>query len=115
MLERSVSVNVTLILTTVPDADAARQLACGALNARLAACVTELGAVHSSYHWQGKLESADEVQLLFKTSVARSLDLEQFIQTHHPYDTPEILSWQVTASAGYGQWVNAETQRTLHV
>lgn len=109
------SINVTLILTTVPDADSAKQLASGALTARLAACVTELGTVHSSYHWQGKVESATEIQLLFKTSVARSLDLEQFIQTHHPYDTPEILSWQATASTGYGQWVNAETQRTLHV
>ncbi|MBV8629041.1 MAG: divalent-cation tolerance protein CutA, partial [Paraburkholderia sp.] len=83
--------------------------------ARLAACVTQLGAVRSSYHWQGQLESADEIQLLFKTSVARAAELEQLIQTLHPYDVPEILSWQVTASAAYGQWVNAETQRTLHV
>ena len=109
------SVNVTLILTTVPDTDTAQKLASGALGARLAACVTQLGAVRSSYHWQGQLESADEIQLLFKTSVARAAELEQLIQTLHPYDVPEILSWQVTASAAYGQWVNAETQRTLHV
>jgi periplasmic divalent cation tolerance protein len=110
-----VSVNVTLILTTVPDAESAQKLASGALSARLAACVTQLGSVRSNYHWQGKLESADEIQLLFKTGVARALELEQLIQTLHPYDTPEILSWQATASAGYGQWVNAETQRSLHV
>ncbi|MGA9912292.1 MAG: divalent cation tolerance protein CutA, partial [Paraburkholderia sp.] len=36
-------------------------------------------------------------------------------QAHHPYDTPEILSWQATASAAYGQWITAETQRPLHV
>ncbi|MGF6781680.1 periplasmic divalent cation tolerance protein [Paraburkholderia sp. GAS334] len=109
------SVAVTLMLTTVPDLDSARKLASGALNARLAACVTQLGAVHSSYHWHNKIESADEIQLLFKTSAARTLELEQYIQTHHPYDTPEILSWQATASVAYGQWINAETQRTLHV
>lgn len=109
------SMNVTLILTTVPDAETAQKLASAALSARLAACVTQLGSVRSSYHWQGKLESADEIQLLFKTGVARALELEQLIQTLHPYDTPEILSWQATASAGYGQWVNAETQRSLHV
>lgn len=109
------TLNVTLMLTTVPDEDAAEKLASGALAQRLVACVTRLGAVHSQYHWQGKIESGDEVQLLFKTSLARAAELEQFIQTEHPYETPEVLSWQVTASNAYGQWVNAETQRPLHV
>jgi len=103
------------MLTTVPDADSAERLASAALAARVAACVTQLGAVRSQYHWQGTLESADEIQMLFKTSMARAAELEQFIQTHHPYDTPEILSWQVTASNAYGQWVEAETQRPIHV
>ncbi|WP_428983629.1 divalent-cation tolerance protein CutA [Paraburkholderia phymatum] len=109
------NVNVSLILTTVPDLATAQKLAQDALSARLAACVTQLGSVQSSYHWQGKIESADEIQLLFKTSVVRAFELEQFIQAQHPYETPEILSWQVTASAAYGQWVNTETQRPIHV
>ena len=109
------NVNVSLVLTTVPDLATAQQLAQHALSARLAACVTQLGSIESSYHWQGKVESAEEIQLLFKTSVARTLELERFIQAQHPYETPEILSWQVTASAAYGQWVNTETQRPIHV
>lgn len=59
---------VVLMLTTVPDAATATALADGALDARLAACVSELGAIRSRYHWQGKVETADEIQLLFKTS-----------------------------------------------
>jgi periplasmic divalent cation tolerance protein len=114
-LERSVDVNVSLVLTTVPDVATAQKLAQDALSARLAACVTQLGSVQSSYHWQGKIESAEEIQLMFKTSVVRTLELERFILAQHPYDTPEILSWQVTASAAYGQWVNTETQRPIHV
>lgn len=109
------TLNVILMLTTVPDADTAERLASTALAARVAACVTRLGAVRSQYHWQGAIESADEIQMLFKTSLARAAELEQFIQTHHPYDTPEILSWQVSASNAYGQWVNAETRRQIHV
>jgi periplasmic divalent cation tolerance protein len=111
----SATMNVTLLLTTVPDTTTAEKLGSDVLTAGLAACVTQLGAVRSSFHWQGKLESADEIQLLFKTSVARAFELEQFIQAHHPYDIPEILTWQVTASAAYGQWVHAETQRSIHV
>nr|WP_208545975.1 divalent-cation tolerance protein CutA [Paraburkholderia hospita] len=107
--------NLSLVLTTVPDLATAQKLAQDALSARLAACVSQLGSVQSSYHWQGKIESAEEIQLLFKTSVVRTLELERFIRAQHPYDTPEILSWQVTAPAAYGQWVNAETQRPIHV
>jgi periplasmic divalent cation tolerance protein len=110
-----VTVNVTLILTTVPDTAVAQKLAAEALAARLCACVTQLGTVQSSYHWQGAVETAQEIQLLFKTSAARAFELEQYIQLHHPYDTPEVLSWQATASAAYGQWITAETQRPLHV
>ncbi|MBS6360207.1 divalent-cation tolerance protein CutA [Burkholderia sp.] len=106
---------VVLMLTTVPDAATADALADGALAARLAACVSELGAIKSRYHWQGKVETAEEIQLLFKTSPVRALELERFIQSHHPYDTPEIVSWQAAASPAYGQWVTGETQRLFHV
>jgi periplasmic divalent cation tolerance protein len=110
-----VNVAVILLLTTLPDAESASALAKVALDTRLAACVTNLGTVSSHYHWKGALESSQEVQLLFKTSVARSDELQRLIDEQHPYETPEILVWQADASPGYGQWVNAETQRPLHV
>lgn len=113
--EPVVTSNVTLMLTTVPDSAVAQQLTADALAARLCACVTQLGTVQSSYHWQGAVETTQEIQLLFKTSAARASDLEQFILAHHPYDTPEIIAWHATASAAYGQWVAAETRRPLHV
>ena len=108
-------VPVVLMLTTLPDSDAAQKLALAALDARLAACATELGQVRSHYRWQGVVETSDEVQLLFKTSIAQSLELERFILANHPYDTPELLTWQASASAAYGQWVEHETYRQIHV
>jgi periplasmic divalent cation tolerance protein len=113
--EFRVNIPVVLMLSTLPDAAAADALAQAALQARLAACVTNVGAVVSQYHWKGTLESSQEVQLLFKTSVARGDELQRFVEARHPYETPEILVWQVDASPAYGQWVNAETQRPLHV
>jgi periplasmic divalent cation tolerance protein len=110
-----VNVPVVLMLSTLPDKQTADALAQAVLQARLAACVTNLGAVASQYHWKGVLESSNEMQLLFKTSVARSHELQRFVTDQHPYETPEILVWQVDASPGYGQWVNAETQRPIHV
>lgn len=106
---------VVLMLTTLPDAESAQKLAHDALDARLAACVTELGSVRSRYRWKGKVETSDEIQLLFKTSAARSLELERFILANHPYETPELLSWQASAANAYGQWVVTETHRPTHV
>nr|WP_284506863.1 divalent-cation tolerance protein CutA [Caballeronia sp. GAFFF1] len=103
------------MLTTLPDAESANALAQEILEAHLAACVTKLGAVESHYHWKGAVESSQEVQVLIKTSVARADELQQFVAQRHPYETPEILVWQADASPAYGQWVNAETQRAIHV
>jgi periplasmic divalent cation tolerance protein len=106
---------VVLVLTTLPDSDAASALAQQVIDARLAACVTELGAVKSRYRWEGKVEVANELQLLFKTSLARGDELARFIESNHPYETPEVVLWQADASAAYGQWIIAETQRPLNV
>jgi periplasmic divalent cation tolerance protein len=110
-----VNTPVVLVLTTLPDSEAASTLATQAIDARLAACVTELGTVRSLYRWKGKVEAAEELQLLFKTSLARCDELTRFIETNHPYETPEIVSWQADASAAYGQWITAETHRPLNV
>ena len=106
---------VVLVLTTLPDSEAATKIAEQVIGARLAACVTELGAVKSRYRWKGKVETAEEIQLLFKTSLARGDELARFIEANHPYETPEIVSWQADTSAAYGQWITAETQRPLNV
>jgi periplasmic divalent cation tolerance protein len=108
-------VEIVLMLTTLPNAEAARELADGALAARLAACASELGPIRSRYHWKGELESAEEVQLLFKSSAVRARELEEFIASHHPYETPEIVSWPASASPAFGQWIAAETHRPTHV
>ncbi|GLU34387.1 divalent cation tolerance protein [Trinickia caryophylli] len=107
--------DIVLLLTTLPDSGSAQKLVDAVLDARLAACVTELGVVQSHYRWKGQRESAQEIQLLFKTSAARALELERFIAANHPYETPEIVVWPASASAAYGQWVAAETHRPTHV
>jgi periplasmic divalent cation tolerance protein len=106
---------VTLTMTTLPDAQAAGQMADRVLEAGLAACVTELGSVRSRYRWQGKLEDSVEVALLFKTAPLQLAALEKFIAQHHPYEVPEIVSWNASSTPGYAQWVATETSRPVHV
>ena len=80
-----------LVLVTTPDLKTARSLARAALQARLAACVNLIPKVESHYWWRGKLERGVEVLLLFKTSKANLMGLENYILAKHPYDTPEFV------------------------
>ncbi|MGK5631653.1 divalent-cation tolerance protein CutA [Streptomyces sp. URMC 123] len=98
------------VLTTADSADKARTLARGAVTARVAACAQISGPVTSVYRWEGAVETAEEWQILFKTTGARYRELEAYIEATHDYDTPEIIATPVVrGSADYLAWVAAET------
>ncbi|MBK6742426.1 MAG: divalent-cation tolerance protein CutA [Hydrogenophilales bacterium] len=102
---------VTLVLTTLPDQESARQLARLLVEKRLAACVNVLAPCHSVYHWQGALQENGEIPLIIKTTPERYNQLEAFLSEHHPYETPEILALDpVQGLPDYLAWVTRETQ-----
>lgn len=96
-----------LALTTEADQLRAEAMARLALEARLAACVA-LRPVQSLYHWQGAIETASEVQLLFKTNSSRLAALEVLVHQRHSYSCPQWLHWPAGTSKGYGDWLAAE-------
>ena len=102
--------DVMMILTSLPDADLAREIAEVLVGERLASCVTVLGAAHSTYRWQGEVASAEERPLMIKTTAARWPALRERLRALHPYEVPEMLA--LRASDGwppYLDWVRAET------
>ena len=102
--------NVLLVLTNLPDAQAAGQLARRLIEERVAACVNQLAPCTSTYRWQGNVETATEVPLLIKTTRTAYPRLEQLIRAAHPYELPEIIAVPVTAGLpAYLDWVNHET------
>ncbi|MFD4631979.1 divalent-cation tolerance protein CutA [Streptomyces sp. NPDC058284] len=103
-------VRVLTVLTTTDTEGKARDLAGGAVRARVAACAQIAGPVTSVYRWEGELESAQEWQVLFKTATARYAALESWLTEAHDYDTPEIIATPVVrGSAAYLEWVERET------
>lgn len=96
-----------LALTTEAGRDQAEGLARAALEQRLAACVA-LRPVTSLYHWQGAIETAEEVQILFKTDASHRDALAALVHGRHSYACPQWLCWPAHASAGYGAWLTAE-------
>lgn len=102
--------DVLLVITNLPDAQAAAQLAQRLIEERAAACVNQLAPCTSTYRWQGKIETAAEVPLLIKTTRAAYPRLEQLIRTVHPYELPEIIAVPVIAGLpAYLGWVGQET------
>lgn len=99
-----------LVFTNLPDVESARALATTLVEQRVAACVNVLAPCQSIYRWEGKLEEAEEVTLLIKTSAARYAALEEAIRAYHPYELPEIVAVRVEKGLpDYLAWVAAST------
>jgi len=101
---------VRIVLCSCPDTEVAGELAQRLVEARLAACVSLLPGMRSVYRWQGRVEQANEVLLLAKTTAARLEALQATLVAHHPYELPEVLAVAVGSGLDrYLDWVSAET------
>ena len=106
----SVPEDFAVVLVTAPDMDLARRLAKAALEAKLAACANIVPAVESHYWWKGKLESSDEVLIIFKTRQQLLPKLERAVREIHPYDTTEVVALPLNAgSRKYLAWLTNNT------
>jgi periplasmic divalent cation tolerance protein len=100
-----------LVLTNLPDLASAENLARALVDARAAACVNILPACRSVYRWQGRVEHAEEIPLLVKTTRAAYPRVEEMVRAHHPYDVPELVAVPIEAGLpAYLDWLAMETQ-----
>jgi periplasmic divalent cation tolerance protein len=98
--------DVRVVLCTFPDYETAYRLAREAVEQRYAACANLVPGLQSIYRWQGTVEQAAEILVIYKTSVVRYPDLEAFLLRSHPYKVPEIVALPLAAgSTTYAQWV----------
>jgi periplasmic divalent cation tolerance protein len=96
-----------LVLTTVGADFDARALAHALVEARLAACVNIVPAIHSVYRWEGEVADDAEQLLLIKTSEERVDALREELFKRHPYDVPEFVVVQIDqTSDAYGAWLS---------
>ena len=95
-----------LVLTTVGADFDARALAHALVEARLAACVNILPAIHSVYRWEGRVMDDAEQLLIIKTSGERVEELRAELFKRHPYEVPEFVVLQIDqTSDAYGAWI----------
>lgn len=97
---------VILVLTNLPDRVSAERIAQILVSERLAACVNILAVCSSIYHWQGKIETANEVPMVIKTTRSAYSRVAETVLAHHPYELPEVIAVPVDmGSPAYLEWV----------
>ena len=82
-----------LIWTPFDTMEEARNVANAMVGERLVACANIVPGIISVFRYEGKVQSAEEIGVLFKTD-ARLLDRATArLAELHPYDTPAICGW----------------------
>lgn len=98
--------NLLLCYCACPDRDSAQAIAHALVSEALAACVSHIPGMHSTYRWEGSLVNASEELLLIKTTAARFDALKARLLALHPYEVPELIAVPVIAShEAYAAWV----------
>jgi len=101
-----VAENILLALSTFPDTEIARRISDQLVSERFAACANMLPSVESIYRWKDKIESGNEILVLFKVSEDRQSAFQDKLRSLHPYDVPEIIFVPVAGGLPeYLQWV----------
>lgn len=102
-----------LLLWTAPTLEEARRVVRHLLERRFVACATLIPGVESHYHWQGKVESSQEIQVLLKSHAIMQQQIEEEIRTQATYELPELLVLPITGgSPAYLGWLKESLHRS---
>ena len=95
-----------VVLVTCGSMGDARKIGRSVVEKKLAACANIVPKVESIYRWKGKVERAQEVLVVMKTTAGRLRELEREVKRLHSYEVPEfIVLPTVAGSREYLAWI----------
>jgi periplasmic divalent cation tolerance protein len=95
-----------IVFVTCKSKPEAEKIARALLKEKLIACANLIAPVHSLFHWQGKIEEAEECLMVLKSRCDLFDALAQRLRGLHSYEVPEILAVPVVAgSEAYLGWM----------
>ena len=84
----------------------AASIAAALVERRFAACVNVIPGIGSTYRWQGKVQTDNEVLMLIKTATSQMGAVEQTIKTLSGYELPELVALEIAGGAAdYLAWL----------
>lgn len=100
-----------IVLCTTNSKDSAKQIAKTLVSGRFAACVNLVDKIDSIYSWKGEIVEDSEVLMIIKTQKALFEKLKNKIEEIHSYETPEIISFDISeGSKPYLDWISENTR-----
>ena len=96
--------DIRFVYMTAGSMAEARTISLELVESRLAACVNILPGMQSIYRWEGKIEEADEVVVIAKTTASRVPELTARVKSLHSYDCPCVVSLKV--DGGYQPYLD---------
>lgn len=101
--------NLVLIYSVFPKKFKVAKLAQELIENKLIVCANVMSQVQSVYQWQGKIESAEEQIVIFKTHKKIKTKAMKFILQKHPYEVPVVLEIKVGAlNTSYNDFLRKE-------
>ena len=105
-----------VILVTSSNRRECRKIARHLVEERLAACVNITGTVQSIYRWEGKVEDAEELLLLIKSTRDLFPEIRKAILNIHSYKVPEIICLPIVdGSQAYLHWLGESVRQPAPV
>ena len=95
----------SLVYTTITSLNVAETLAAKAIEAKVATCINIIPGCMSIYAKDGKIMKGTECYLIFKTTSEKNLELQDWLKSNHPYETPAILAWDAATSPEFTTYI----------
>jgi periplasmic divalent cation tolerance protein len=101
----------SVIYITCPSLDEARNIATILVEEKLAACVSIIPEIISTYRWDNKIQAYSETQLMVKTKASLFSELSVRVKELHSATLPEIIEVSIIqATNEYKMWLHDETK-----
>ncbi len=104
--------SVILVYSTFPQKEDAHAVSKTLVEQRLVACANILAPHSSLYWWEGEVQASDEVAVIYKTRADLYEKVESKIKRLHSYDSPCVISWEISKGAPeFLQWIEETAQK----
>ncbi len=103
--------DIIVVYCTVPDKKIAKDITKVLMKHKLAACVSLVENVRSTFSWDGELCEEKEHLMMIKTRRANYAKIKLAIEEMHSYTVPEIIALPIVdCSEDYLKWLIKETE-----
>ncbi len=103
--------DIIVIYCTVPNKKIAKDITKVLMKHKLAACISMVENVKSTFSWDGEICEEKEILMMIKTRRSNYGKIKLVIEDLHSYSVPEIIALPIIdCSEDYLKWLVKETE-----